>query len=132
MLIGAVIGRAVSAVINIVLEHAANLQITTITLRDQLAAVARPALAALAMVLAVLAARSFLADGAATEDLILRVAILVPAGAFVYAAAVAAIWLAGGRKDGAETEAFAILRQGLDKARGKLGWRGANDDRINA
>ena len=130
MLLGAVIGRAISVFINTFWNMQLIAKVTTIDLRNQLAAAARPALAALAMVLAVLATRQSLENGGATEDMILRATVLVPVGALAYGAAIAAFWFAGGRAKGAETEAFAILRQGMEKLGGKLGWRRADDDRI--
>ncbi|MEN7538035.1 lipopolysaccharide biosynthesis protein [Aurantiacibacter flavus] len=109
LLLGAMLGRGASAAVNTWLNIDLVRKITTISVADHFLAVWRPSLAAGLMVAAVLAIRPILPFGTDFDGSVLRLVVMIPVGALVYLASLAAIWFGTGRRDGVETETIAIV-----------------------
>ena len=108
MLVGAVIGRAAAAGVNVGLNMQLISKITSISVADHFAAVWRPAVAAGLMAAVTLAIQPSLPSGTDPVSAALRLAILAGAGAVTYFATLTAIWFARGRPSGIETETMSL------------------------
>lgn len=111
-LMGIVIGSSAASVALLIASIRLVKALSGISIAEQLSVIVRPALAVSAMIGGIMLVTRQ-ADGLpGLEGPLAEIALKVAAGAILYPLAIALLWLAFGRPDGAESAVLALVRRG--------------------
>ena len=115
VILGALLGRAVAAAINAVLNMILIAKLSPVNVLDHFRLATRPVIAACVMSAVVLSVGSTFSPSVYLFETAVETAILVALGAIAYCGTVAGLWLLAGRPEGAETHMLEIIQSGLVK-----------------
>lgn len=110
-LLGVIIGRAISSLINIGLNFRLVKKLIQITVAEQLSVIIRPLLAAFLMSVVLLISINFFKMFTIFDFSISEIAIIVATGPIIYCLFLAILWLAAGLPAGAEREVWEFIRR---------------------